>query len=109
MGGSGVASRCLVGHRSGPGRSVKMDRMRESRQHANGYTQRSGGDGLRHRRRPLNQVYLVAVTAPSSCTICLSGDITKYELSDAPPQRMPTSVTLSPLVIRKTGEPLSPP
>src|SRR5688500_7620673 len=29
-------------------------------------------------------------------------------LSELPPQRMPTSCTLSPLVMRKTGEPLSP-
>src|SRR5688572_31999055 len=32
----------------------------------------------------------------------------KVRLSELPPQRMPTSCTLSPLVIRKTGEPLSP-
>src|SRR5688500_18342739 len=29
-------------------------------------------------------------------------------LSELPPQRIPTSSTLSPLVMRKTGEPLSP-
>src|SRR5688572_9208223 len=32
----------------------------------------------------------------------------KVRLSELPPQRIPTSCTLSPLVMRKTGEPLSP-
>jgi hypothetical protein len=45
--------------------------------------------------------------APNSCWICVIGLNT--EIVPLPPQLMPTSTTLGKVVIRKTGEPLSPP
>ena len=45
--------------------------------------------------------------APNSCWICVIGLNT--EIVPLPPQLMPTSTTFGKVVIRKTGEPLSPP
>jgi len=45
--------------------------------------------------------------APNSCWIFVIGLNT--EIVPLPPQLMPTSITLGKVVIRKTGEPLSPP
>ena len=69
------------------------------------------GDSERQRETdpdPARQSYGVATSEPSSAWMFLSGLYTNGVPAVFPPQRIPTSLTLVPLVIWKTGDPLSP-